>query len=234
MGFVLLYRKLSTVRESLIYEVSLMLDNNHRQLEALSALYIELGLAHALPETRGFAGSPDFLRNLMTYTLKNHPQTIVECSSGISTLILAHCLKRNKTGHIYSLEHDPHYANHTRSILAEHGVSQYVTVIDAPLTHLSINAWIGQWYAIDDLKIIESIDLIVIDGPPHFTSENARYPAVPVLYDRLSIGGAVVLDDSNRPEETWAFGQWLKDFPNSLTKLEMPKCEKGCAALVKQ
>ena len=234
IGFFLLYRKLSTVRASLLYEISLMLDNNHRQLEALSSLYIERGLAHALPQTRGFAGSPDFLRNLMNYALKNHPQTIVECSSGISTLILAHCLKRNKVGHIYSLEHDPLYANHTRTILEEHGVGEYVTVIDAPLTNLSINAWTGQWYAIDGLKEIQSIDLIVIDGPPHFSSEKARYPAVPVLFDKLSIGGAVVLDDSNRTDETWAFEQWIKDFPGSLTNLEMPKCEKGCSALIKQ
>jgi hypothetical protein len=85
-------------------------ENSFRQIEALIGIYEETQINRALPPTRGWAASPDFLRNLCISVAEEKPKTIVECSSGISTLIAAACLKRQGSGHVYSLEHDPIFA----------------------------------------------------------------------------------------------------------------------------
>ena len=49
----------------------------------------------------------------------------------------------------------------------------------------------------------ELIDLLVVDGPPAFAAGHgmSRYPALPVLRERLASGATVVLDDIERPGE---------------------------------
>jgi hypothetical protein len=45
---------------------------------------------------------------------------------------------------------------------------------------------------------ITGVDLLFVDGPVGDTSPQARYPALPVLADRLTDDTLVLLDDSNR------------------------------------
>lgn len=104
-----------------------------RQLEALQGLYAELDLKVSLPPTRGWAASPDFLLELVRHTRANKPLTVLECSSGTSTLVLARCLQLNGAGKVLSLEHDPYYAAQTRQQLQRHGLQDWAQVLDAPL-----------------------------------------------------------------------------------------------------
>jgi predicted O-methyltransferase YrrM len=131
-------------------------------------------------------------------------------------------------GRLYSLEHDPHYANITRERLAEQRLSAWVSVIDAPLI---MQKMVNQpWYDLAGLPAdIRSIDMLVVDGPPMDTADQARYPALPLLADRFSEGSVVFLDDANRVEEKKIVERWVLDQP--LKKLEHPYCEKGCAKL---
>lgn len=201
-----------------------------RQAEALQSLYWDLKPEQSLPPTRGWAGSPDFLREVARHALDARPQTVVECSSGVSTLVLARCLQKNGSGHIYSLEHSPEYAAATRQMLARQGLSEWSTVIDAPLVETTTDLGRHPWYDLSSLPVREA-DLIVIDGPPMDTAPLARYPAGPKLVSLLSGRGKIFLDDANRPEEQAIVAKWLA--ANSELVVEFPHCEKGLAVLHK-
>lgn len=200
-----------------------------RQMEALQGLYVELALQRSLPATRGWAASPDFLLELARHARAHAPQQVLECSSGASTLVLARCMQLNGGGKVYSLEHDPHYANLTREQLRRHGLSGWAEVIDAPLREHAISGESWPWYAHEVLPAGLSIDMLVIDGPPQATRTLARYPAGPQLFDRLAAGACVFLDDAARPDEQAILQRWQQDHPELV--LAMLPCEKGCAVL---
>lgn len=185
-------------------------DNLFTQLETLLALDKELSLPAGLPPTRGWAGSPDFLRHVHRIAARLRPENIVECSSGTSTVVLARTAQLNGRGHVYSLEHEPRYAQMTRAELERQGLQQYATVIDAPLRKHSLARGDWQWYETTGLPPV--IDLLVVDGPPAATQPQARYPAVAVLNDRIAAGGRVVLDDAARPDERAAVAYWESEF----------------------
>ncbi len=200
-----------------------------RQLEALQGLYVELQLDKSLPPTRGWAASPDFLIELVRHARIARPEVVVECSSGTSTVVLARSLQLNGCGKVYSLEHDPHYAQQTRDLLARHGLTDWAVVLDAPLEAMQIGNAPYHWYRSSVLPPLPAIDMLVIDGPPQATGRLARYPAGPVLLPRLAHGGAVFLDDAARPDEQEAVQRWHAEFAD--LQVASRNCEKGCAVL---
>jgi predicted O-methyltransferase YrrM len=206
--------------------------DSYQQLEHMRALHVDLGLTKSLPGTRGWAASPDFLAELVGYALGEKPATVVECSSGTSTVVLARCMQINGSGKVYSLEHDPVYAAKTRAQLARHGLGAFAEVIDAPLSQMTFKGEPWKWYAHVGLPQALYIDMLVIDGPPDSSGRLARYPAGPALFPKLAQGAVVFLDDANRDSETEILQRWKSDFPE--LSQTMAYCEKGCAVLKKQ
>ncbi|PWF47648.1 class I SAM-dependent methyltransferase [Massilia glaciei] len=200
-----------------------------RQFEALIGLYHDLGLSKSLPPTRGWSASPDFLAQLTRHALLEKPLTVVECSSGASTLVLARCMQINGAGRVYSLEHDPVYAEKTRAELARHGLGEFAVVLLAPLRGFSAGAPERLWYARDALPPGLAIDMLAIDGPPKDTGALARYPAGPALFPLLAPNAAVFLDDAARPEEQAILSRWKDEFP--ALAFSTRECEKGCAVM---
>ncbi|QGZ37806.1 methyltransferase family protein [Pseudoduganella flava] len=200
-----------------------------RQLEALQGLYTDLGLTHSLPDTRGWAASPDFLLELTRHAQAERPRFVVECSSGTSTLVLARCMQINGAGKVYSLEHDPIFARQTRQQLARHGLSDWAVVLDAPLTAQDFGGATWPWYSTTGLPAAGEIDMLVIDGPPQATRALARYPAGPALFGRLAPGAAIFLDDARRPDEQQILRRWADEYPE--IEQRPLACEKGAAVL---
>lgn len=196
----------------------------YRQLEALHNLNALIKPPVPLPPLRQWAGSPDFLLELAKSALSNKPQTIVECSSGSSTLVTARCCQLNGFGHVYSLEHEPAFAEATRRNLRDSGLDEWATVIDAPLKDHHHEGQKYPWYDISQLPGA-SIDLLVIDGPPAELAPMARYPAGPELFPRLSNRALVLLDDADRPDEEEIVKRWVRAFPQ--IKARHLQTEKG-------
>jgi predicted O-methyltransferase YrrM len=200
----------------------------YRQMEALQALYAELDLRRALPPTRGWSASPDFLLLIASHTRAARPRMVLECGSGTSTIVLARALQLNGVGHVHSLEHDPTFAARTREHLHRSGLTEWATVIDAPLRPYRSEGKEYSWYEFESIPD-GPIDLLVVDGPPMPIGPEARYPAGPVLFPRLNPGAVVFLDDADRKDEKRIVERWLKEFLN-LERAEY-QCEKGCVSL---
>lgn len=224
------YHKLTSAIQALRHQGVKNSDNVISQVEALLSLHAELRPTRALPKSRGWTASPDLLAQLVRLTHERRPVTVLECSSGFSTLVLAACVRNTGKGSVISLEHDPVFAEKTRELLRVHGLTEWANVIDAPLVPLTLVGWEGSWYSTGHLPSNLSVDMLVVDGPPHDTSKLARFPAVPMLARYFSANAVVVLDDALREGEAIAVERWLSS-NSKLQKVHAELCEKGCAIL---
>ena len=188
----------------------------------------DLAFDKDLPVTENWSAAADFLKILSDYCLENKPETIVECSSGTSSLVLAQCCKLNQHGHVYSLEHGEEFVNQTRQQQDEFFLSDYADVIFAPLKTFVLNNEKFQWYDLDNLPELE-IDLLIIDGPPGFIQKYSRYPALPLLSRLLVKDCVVFLDDAARDDEQEIVRRWLKTYPEF--HADYIDNERGCCVL---
>jgi len=198
-------------------------------LSSYRQLQHQLKLQQELPVTPDWSAAADFLFMIKEYCLKHKPSTIVECSSGLTTLTLARCCQLNEHGQVFSLENGEEYAEKTRGNLKQFGVEDYAQVIHAPLQDASINDKTYAWYQTDELPD-NSINMLVIDGPPGFIQKHSRFPALPLLFDRLADKSIVFMDDAARDDEKEIVEMWLEMFPG--VEHEYIETERGCSVLM--
>jgi predicted O-methyltransferase YrrM len=187
-----------------------------------------LGLEKKLPLTENWSAAADFLQLISEYCLLNKPQVIVECSSGTSSLVLAQCCHMNRLGHVYSLENGDEFLDQTRRQLEEFLLSDYCDVIHAPLRDIPLGDKTFQWYDSGGLPE-EKVDMLVIDGPPGFIQKHSRYPALPLLGDKLAEHCIIFLDDAARDDELELVELWQKEHPEF--SYEYIDNERGCSIL---
>lgn len=197
------------------------------QLQALLALDRKLDLPQELPPMRGWAASPDFLLVVANEILRLQPACVLECGSGVSSIVIARCLQINGNGHAYSLEHDLCYAEKTRKLLDDRGLGGLATVLHAPLGTRRTST---PWYAEDGIPAdLDAIEVLIVDGPPSKTAPLARHPALPQMFNRMSPNGIIIMDDANREDEMAIVRRWKSDYP--IASEQRPACEKGCSIL---
>jgi len=187
-------------------------NSDYRQFEALSSLLWTLTPDLPLPRMRGWTTSPDSLKELAEILLATRPGLVVQTGSGVSTLVAGYCLRRLGRGRVVSLEHDTKLAAATRATLALHDLQEIATVVDAPLTTVTLGGTAWRWYDTSNLRIEEPIDILVVDGPPGTTQALARYPAVPVFRGRMHDGSIIVANDAKREDERQIMAMWEREF----------------------
>lgn len=187
----------------------------HREVltdtQAVHQLMRDYAPVEPLPPLAGWALSPSGLVWLTRHVANARPSTVVECGSGTSTVWSAMALRANGMGHLTALDHNPEFAKRTRDALERHGLNEWATVVDAPLTAVQTPRGPFDWYDIAHQEFGE-IELLLVDGPPAATGSHARYPALPVFAPHLADGAVIVVDDMVRSDEREAVGFWLAEF----------------------
>jgi predicted O-methyltransferase YrrM len=204
-------------------------DRIYSQIDALFSIHALINIRHPLPTMRGWPVSPDFVKMLMTLILDEKPGTIVETGSGVSSIVAGYCLEKNGTGTLVSYEHDEEYAGVSLSNIESHRLGRVVTVVHAPLRKINVHDETYIWYDPLCINVQNKIDLLVIDGPPGHLQRMARYPALPVFFDRLSDHAVVLLDDAAREDEKIIVERWLKEY--GCFRSEYVETEKGATIL---
>jgi len=198
------------------------------KLDSYNSLRNKLNLHKDLPFTKDWSAAADFVQIIVDYCLKEKPSTIFECSSGLTTLTLARCCQMNNHGHVYSLENGEEYAIKSREHINLYNLEKFSSIIHAPLEEKTINDIAYSWYSTKNIPD-ESIDMLVIDGPPGFLQKNSRYPALPLLFEKLSKHCTVFLDDAARDDEKEIIELWKNEHSN--IKHEFIETERGCSIL---
>jgi len=135
---------------------------------------------------------------------------IVECGSGVSTVVLARLLRQRGAGTLTAIEHDAGWADRVSELLVAEGLDGVARVLHAPL------GGDPAWYDRAVLtQLADAVDLLIVDGPPADEEGMglAREPALPLLDARLSAGATVVLDDLDRPGEQSVLAAWEQALP---------------------
>jgi hypothetical protein len=165
---------------------------------------------------------------LAAYLRRAKPLRLLECGSGMSTVLMAeHC--RDRGGHLWTLEHSGRYAGLTRQALLQRGLSEYVTLLEAPLVPMKMSTGLPDgeltvdtfWY---DAQLPDGIDFALIDGPPGKYGRHATLPAIlpRMVSDRP---WEIWLDDANRPGEQGCLDLWREILPDHYTEqyVALPK-----------
>lgn len=199
------------------------------QIQATLDLYARESFRQRLPPMTGWAASPVLLSDIASEIRLRRPKVILELGSGVSTIVMAYALEEIGQGHIRSLEHSDEYKNRTIAELERHDLTSWADVRLAPLKPVQIEGREWMWYDVTALEDLTEIDLVVVDGPPFETQSMARYPALPIIFDRLSPSAVIVLDDADRRDEQKCLKRWREEFAD--IDLELRDSPKGTAIL---
>jgi predicted O-methyltransferase YrrM len=178
--------------------------------KAKAALLARLQLpSNALPNLGSWKADVGLLDRIVDHIAAERPETVVELGAGASTLIVARTLQLlGRGGRLISYDQHDAFVEATRVWLADHGLC--ADLKHAPITSGS-GRWADLWYDLD--AVPDSIDLLLIDGPPWAIGPTVRGKASR-LFSRIKRGGTVMLDDAARPGERLVARRWQRDWPN--------------------
>lgn len=172
------------------------------------ALLDRLELPHdALPNLGSWKADTYLLWRIVEAIEKLRPEQVVELGCGASSLVIARALERNGGGHLNSYDQHGDFVVATGEWLQSHGLK--ASMRHAPLDE-DQSDWSHNWYQLS--AVPAQIDLLVIDGPPWAVNPFIRGRAE-VLFDRIRVGGMVLLDDASRPGERVVASRWRKRWP---------------------
>ncbi|HEY4057773.1 MAG TPA: class I SAM-dependent methyltransferase [Kofleriaceae bacterium] len=161
----------------------------------------------------GSAVRPILLAHLLNDIVVNRRRRILELGAGISTILMARLIVRNKLdAKVTSIEHDAGWVSAVTELLAGEGLSDVVDIVHAPLVACEDALENNLWYDRTTLasRVTGEFDLALVDGPPAWEQGKglARYPAGPFLEAHLGERCAIYLDDVERLGERLVMGKW--------------------------
>ena len=157
----------------------------------------------------------DLAKIIVEEIVKRENPKVLEFGSGTSTVIISKILNILGEGKLCSIEHDEKYFNNTKKLIELNKLSNVNDLILAPLEEIDINGKEWLWYKTDFLeKIRDKIDILLIDGPPGYIQRMSRFPALPVIINRLNDHAVIFLDDGNREDEKKIIKEWRALYPH--------------------
>jgi predicted O-methyltransferase YrrM len=162
----------------------------------------------ALPNLGSWKADTGFLKLIVDHIESQHPPSVVELGAGASSLVIGRALQKYGQGRLLSLDQHEDFIHATTEWLREHGI--YADLRHAPLGPRA-GGWPGIWYETGPLP--DRIDLLVIDGPPWTVHPLVR-GAAEALFERIPVGGVILLDDAARPGERMVARRWRKRWPD--------------------
>lgn len=132
------------------------------------------------------------------------PRHVLECGSGLTTLLLALLAERERFPHV-ALEDNPRWAAATLRQIKALGLRADVRT--APLLDYGDFDWYDASVLGDD-----TFDLIVCDGPRAAVARGGRVGVLTVAKSNLFPNVEILLDDSSRASEQEVLASWRQDF----------------------
>jgi predicted O-methyltransferase YrrM len=173
-----------------------------------------ISLLHFSWGNSGFAANKDYLKYITNF-LSGKDYNVLECGSGISTVLLGIINKKSKLN-VYSLEHNFEWYKYTKSILKLYNIEK-INLIHAPLIKYDT----FEWYDISKTKLPNQLDLILCDGPPEGTL-GGRYGLVPLIGSAIKKQCVILLDDVDRISEKQIIKKWseIKNFNTKYSDID--------------
>jgi predicted O-methyltransferase YrrM len=170
-----------------------------------------LRTGYVLPSS-DMAMDGDALLSVVLHIVRSDARSVVECGSGVSTMMIGNLFKGRGEGHLFSLEEDETWFGQMRTFIAAQGLDDYVTLLCAPLADW---AEAGRWYDRSVAQLIldrlPHVDLLLVDGPQG-KNEQFRYGALPYFGPVLDTSSLIMLHDLDREVERAVLERWRIEF----------------------
>lgn len=155
----------------------------------------------------GWSADVRYLKYLLNEVLTSRNLTILECGSGLTTVLLGVIADR-QSHQLISLEHHSEWHDRMCGRLLKERI-QNATVYHCPLK----NHGDFEWYDVSPCNFLDTplIDLVVCDGPPAQT-RGGRLGLPFVLGSALREGCVIAVDDTHRPSERRILDHWNMHF----------------------
>ncbi|NLE45717.1 MAG: hypothetical protein GX620_13425 [Chloroflexi bacterium] len=178
-----------------------------------------------------WAMEPEGLVTLLSHIQFHQPRVIVECGSGLSTLLIGNLIKQNRSGHLYSVEEDENWHRTMSNLIDDQGLGEWITLVHAPLKPYPVSdGHEVKWYCTEVLKqalsTVDRIGLLIVDGPKT-VDHLSRFPALPYFASMVNDKTLLVLDDANRPQEACVIDEWQKRYSLSVKMHGGPKRQQA-------
>lgn len=164
-----------------------------------------------LPRT-SMSLQPFALVFVLNEILLNKRKRIIECGTGISTLLMARLARLHNIDLVIdTIDEDEEWLTIIYDLIEKEDLAKYVNFIHAPILSNDGTYWYDEQSINNKLKN-EKIDMILIDGPKTFDNKIIRYNAVKYFRKKFSNNYIIILDDANRKGEKEIINRWKKEF----------------------
>jgi len=148
---------------------------------------------------QGFSAQVDYLETCIEYGL-NTSGNIIECGSGLSTLVLGVIAKSNNKKMI-SFEHIDFWAKKIQNRLNDNNLINNQIYIRGLKNYGEF-----EWYNLDNIEL-PSFSLCICDAPPSNTL-GGRRGFMYLLKDKLDDNAVILVDDTIREDEQLMISEW--------------------------
>jgi len=148
---------------------------------------------------------PRISRDYLSHTTRtaldaNGP--VVECGSGLTTILLGLVAERTGTP-VMTFEHDPIHLQRIKAVMETNHIHS-VDILHAPL----IPYGDYDWYDVSQVSLPDHIQLIVCNGPPQQLTSGGRYGMWPLLESHMKPQCKILLDDYQQTSKRLVTEKW--------------------------
>jgi len=150
-------------------------------------------------------------------------RAVLECGSGISTILMGLSLPRRPGREIWALENDARWLERVRSVASQYHLGN-VQLVHAPLQSYGDY----MWYAAP-VERMPRFHLVICDGPTEATP-GGRYGLLPVMASRLADDAVILIDDADTAVAHGVLARWADD---GLARVELRENLDGAFAIAR-
>jgi predicted O-methyltransferase YrrM len=184
-----------------------------QEVEALLQLHAKLGPQALMQAFGQWPLEPSTVLALCSLVQRYRPALVLELGAGASTIWLGQAVASSGGGKVVSLEHRLDRVGWANEMINVQGMAAVCEVRHVPLTGVRSGDESTEWYDPELLTDLKDVDFVVVNGPIGDGSSDGRYPALPMLLDRLTSGALIALADVDRPGQPRTADRWLREHP---------------------
>lgn len=155
----------------------------------------------------GWSSDCSYLKRLLLEIMQRENLVILECGSGLTTLLLGIVADRQQH-RIIACEHLHDWQHRMADILTKEGIKN-AEVLWCPL----IDYGVFDWYDTTKINLMPNtlVDLVICDGPPGQT-RGGRSGLPYLLSTQFRDRCLILVDDTHRTSDKEILHQWMIDF----------------------
>lgn len=176
------------------------LNSTYGNIEALLSIYQLIELKAPLPELNEWTITAEYGENLLKTVLKHGSEHVVSIGGGVAAVLLAYGIRSNGKGKLTVIEHNRVAFTAMEDLIHEHQLEDICQLYCCEVTDYTIGEKTHSWYALDQVQLPKSIDLLAIHDAPNLTESLSTFPAVPLLNKYLSSHTVVLSNRKKRPK----------------------------------